>query len=80
VAGDEQSPGVAHVVRIPGADASPAGEVVLCDVVREAANEIIEWLQRQEVHRSGAIAIDALEAVVSDAALQATEAAPGHCG
>lgn len=72
------TPGVAHVVRIPGASANPAGEVVFCDVVREAADGVIEWLQDQGIHRSGAITIEALEAVVSDAAERATHAAPGH--
>lgn len=72
--------GVAHVVRLPAADVSPAGEVILCDVVRESANDVVEWLQRQGVHRVGAITIEPLETVVSDAAQRAAEAAPGEGG
>lgn len=71
-------PGVAHVVHLPAVSASPPGEVVLCDVVREAANGVIEWLQGQGVHRTGAIVVEALEAVVSDAAAAAERAAPGQ--
>ena len=71
-------PGVAHVVRIPGATTSPPGELVLCDVVREAANGVVERLQRHGVHRRGAITVEALEAVVSDAAAAAERRAPGH--
>ena len=71
-------PGVAHVVHLPAVSASPPGQVVLCDVVREAANGVIEWLQDQGVHRTGAIVVEALEAVVSDAAAAAEREAPGH--
>lgn len=74
------TPGVAHVVRLPAAEVSPPGEVILCDVAREAANAVVEWLQRQGVHRLGAITIEALDTVVSDAAQQADEAAPGDGG
>lgn len=70
--------GVAHVVHLPSVSTSPPGEVVLCDVAREAANGVIEWLQREGVHRSGAITVEALEAVVSDAAAVAAAQAPGH--
>ena len=71
-------PGVAHVVHLPALATSPPGEVVLCDVVREAANDVIEWLQDEGVHRGGAISVVALEAVVSDAAADAERKAPGH--
>jgi uncharacterized hydrophobic protein (TIGR00271 family) len=74
------APGVAHVVRLTPTDASPPGAVVLCDVAREAANDIVEWLQDQDVHHAGAITIEALEGVVSDAAERATTEAPGQAG
>lgn len=73
-----RTPGVAHLVHFPDAACSPPGHVVLCDVAREAADELIEWLQRQGVHHSGAITVEALEAVVSDAAAAAEAASPGH--
>jgi uncharacterized hydrophobic protein (TIGR00271 family) len=72
--------GVAHVIRVPGASTSPPGELVLCDVVREAGNEVVEWLQTLDVHRRGAITVEAVEAAVSDAAAAATAGAPGHGG
>ena len=72
-----RSPGVAHVVHVVDASCTPPGELVLCDVVREAADEVIEWLQDLSVHRSGAIIVESLEAVVSDAAAAAEAAAPG---
>jgi len=72
------SPGVAHVVRLPNAAVAPAGDLVLCDVAREGANEVIEWLQRQGVHHSGAISVDTGVTVVSDAAETADAEAPGE--
>ena len=71
-------PGVAHLVHLPTVSTSPPGEVVLCDVVREAANEVVEWLQDEGVHRGGAISVEALETVVSDAAAAAERRVPGH--
>jgi uncharacterized hydrophobic protein (TIGR00271 family) len=69
--------GVAHVIHLSTHSTSPAGDLVLCDVVREAADGVIEWLQDHHVHRHGAIVIEAVEAVVSDAAAAAEARAPG---
>jgi uncharacterized hydrophobic protein (TIGR00271 family) len=70
--------GVAHLVHLPGAAVLPAGDVVLCDVAREAANQLVEWLQDRGIHHVGAISIDTPAAVVSDAAALADELAPGQ--
>ena len=72
------SEGVAHVVHLPAACVVPAGAVVLCDVVRESANDVIEQLQDLGVHHSGAIASTDSDIVVSDAAARAESRAPGH--
>lgn len=74
------TPGVAHIVRGSGSAIRPDGDVVLCDVAREAANEVVEWLQSRGVHRRGAVSVAAVEAVVSDAAAAAETHAPGHGG
>lgn len=76
--GLRSTPGVAHLVHLPGASVSPPGDLVLCDVAREAANAAVEWLQRRDVHHRGAITFHASETVVSDAAAHADAAAPGH--
>jgi uncharacterized hydrophobic protein (TIGR00271 family) len=78
VASLTSTPGVAHVVRLVTIDTSPPGQVVLCDVAREAANDVIEWLQELGVHHDGAITVEAVEAVVSDAAARAEAQAPGY--
>ena len=72
------APGVVHLVRGSGTAAQPDGEVVLCDVAREAANEVIERLQDHGVHRRGAIVVEAVEMVVSNFAEEAEARAPGE--
>jgi uncharacterized hydrophobic protein (TIGR00271 family) len=74
------TPGVVHIVRDAGSATRPDGELVLCDVAREAANEVVERLQDYDVHRRGAILIDTVDVAVSDAAAAAEAAAPGHGG
>lgn len=78
VAGLESAPAVAHVAVFPGASRAPAGDVLLCDIAREGANEVVEWLQALGVHRSGAIIVDRPDTVISDAAASADAAVPGY--
>ncbi len=72
------TPGVAHLARFPAASLQPAGDLVLCDLARESAHEVVEWLQRRDVHIAGAITISSIGTVVSTAAELAEAAAPGH--
>jgi uncharacterized hydrophobic protein (TIGR00271 family) len=72
----QDSAGVAHVVQVAGA-CTPPGELILCDVAREAANELVERLQRLGVHRGGAIVLSDSHTIVSDAAARADDRAPG---
>ena len=70
--------GVAHLVHLVGASVLPAGDVLLVDVSREAANGVIEELQRLGVHLDGAITIEESTSVISDAAERADRLAPGE--
>jgi uncharacterized hydrophobic protein (TIGR00271 family) len=74
------TPGVVNIVRDIGSATQPDGELVLCDVAREAADEVVERLQDLGIHRTGAIMIDTVEVAVSDAAAAAEAAAPGQSG
>lgn len=74
------TPGVVHLVRGAGSATRPDGEVVSCDVARESANEVIERLQDHGVHRRGAIVVEAVEMVASDAAAVAEASSPGEGG
>lgn len=69
--------GVVHVVHYACAVTRPPGELVSCDVVREAANDVVESLQRRGLHRDGAITLFPFDTVVSDAAAAAEAATPG---
>jgi uncharacterized hydrophobic protein (TIGR00271 family) len=80
VDGLTSTPGVAHIIQGAGSATRPDGDVVECDVVREAANGVVEWLQGHGVHHDGAISVQAVEATVSDAATEAAALAPGEGG
>lgn len=71
-------PGVAHVAQLRGAATRPAGDLLLCDVARESADAVVEWLQDLGLHHHGAITISRIDTVVSDAAADAERSAPGH--
>nr|MBA3289567.1 hypothetical protein [Acidimicrobiia bacterium] len=75
-----ETAGVAHVITGAGTSTQPTGELVLCDVAREAANDLVEWLQEQGVHERGAISIETVDASVSATAEAAEAAAPGQGG
>lgn len=72
------APGVVHLVRGSGSATQPEGDVVLCDVARESANEVIESLQDHGIHLRGAIVVEAIELVVSNHAEAAEASAPGE--
>lgn len=74
------TPGVVHIIRSSGSATHPEGDVVLCDVAREAANDVVERLQDHGVHRDGAIMIEAVEVAISDTAAAAELASPGEGG
>jgi uncharacterized hydrophobic protein (TIGR00271 family) len=71
------SPAVAHLVVLPGVGQAPHGDLVLCDVAREAANPILAALRELEIDRAGAIAIEDAGVVLSAAADRAAHLAPG---
>ncbi|MFJ5228424.1 DUF389 domain-containing protein [Kitasatospora sp. NPDC088391] len=70
--------GVAHVVVLPGGAVRPAGDVVLCDVAREAADELLDGLKELGLPERGAISLGETGLVLSEAADAAEEAAPGE--
>ncbi|MEU2795180.1 MULTISPECIES: DUF389 domain-containing protein [unclassified Streptomyces] len=69
--------GTAHLVVLPGAARSPAGDVVTCDVAREAGDELIDALRRLGIDRTGAISLEKLDLTLSSRAERAERAAPG---
>ncbi|MDQ0986396.1 DUF389 domain-containing protein [Streptomyces sp. V2I9] len=69
--------GTAHLVVLPGAARSPSGDVVMCDVAREAGDELIGALRRLGIDRSGSITMENMELTLSDHADRAEHEAPG---
>jgi len=71
------SDSVVNVIHLPGVASKPDGDVVFCDVAREDASVVIDDLRELEIPRRGSIALENVEAEISDAADRAEEAARG---
>ncbi|RZT17238.1 putative hydrophobic protein (TIGR00271 family) [Kribbella sp. VKM Ac-2569] len=70
-------PRVTSIVRLPGAARRPEGDVVECDVTREATSDILTWLKAQGLYDEGAVALASVDAAPSRNAQAAEKAAPG---
>jgi uncharacterized hydrophobic protein (TIGR00271 family) len=70
--------GVAHLTVFRGAAVRPAGDVVEADVAREAVDDVLTSCTALALDHSGAITLEPLETVLSDAADAAEVAAPGQ--
>ncbi|MFD5710552.1 DUF389 domain-containing protein [Streptomyces pharetrae] len=74
----ENTVGTAHLVVVPGAARAPAGDVVMCDVAREAADELIEDLRAFDLDECGSISAENVDLTLSRRAEEAERAAPGE--
>ena len=74
----ETTVGTTHLVVLPGAARNPAGDVVMCDVAREAGDELIGALRELGVDRTGSIAVENIDLSLSDRADKAEDDAPGE--
>ncbi|MFB7381046.1 DUF389 domain-containing protein [Kitasatospora purpeofusca] len=70
--------GVTHVVVLPDAAVRPAGDVVLCDVARESADEVLVGLRGTGLPERGAIDVQEIGLTLSAAADEAERLAPGE--
>ncbi len=57
--------GVAHLAVLPGCAVKPAGDLVLADIARESADEIVQALRERDIDRVGAISLDSIDTSVS---------------
>jgi hypothetical protein len=73
----EANPAVTHLCVSPGAARKPAGDVVSCDVAREAATAVIEDLRDRGLERRGGLVVETVDITMSEAAEQAERDAPG---
>jgi uncharacterized hydrophobic protein (TIGR00271 family) len=74
----EDCPGTAHLAVLPGASVRPPGDLVVADVARESADELVDGLRALGVDDDGAISMEAVDAAVSRRAEEAERAAPGE--
>ncbi len=74
----ESTVGTTHLVVLPGAARSPAGDVVLCDVAREAGDELLKGLRGLRIDQVGSIAVDDIGLTLSERAVTAEKEAPGE--
>jgi uncharacterized hydrophobic protein (TIGR00271 family) len=72
-----RSVGVAHLALFRGAAVRPPGDVVEADLARECVDAVLAELTALSLDHDGAITLEALDTVLSDAADAAEEAAPG---
>ena len=71
------SPTVCNVIHLERAARKPEGDLILCDVPREAASLIIADLRELDVDVDGSISVEEVESVISRAAIEAREKARG---
>jgi uncharacterized hydrophobic protein (TIGR00271 family) len=68
---------VCNIVFLDGAAVKPDGDVILCDVAREEASVVLSDLRELDIHRTGSIAIEDIDAEVSEFAERAEKHAKG---
>jgi uncharacterized hydrophobic protein (TIGR00271 family) len=74
----ETTVGTAHLVVMTGAARNPVGDVVMCDVAREAGDELIGALRELGLDRTGSIAVESIDLSLSERADKAEADAPGE--
>lgn len=74
----DQTVGTTHLVVLPGAARDPEGDLVLCDVAREAADELLQEMRTLGIDKTGSIAVENIDLSISRRAVAAEEEAPGE--
>ncbi|MER7401874.1 DUF389 domain-containing protein [Streptomyces sp. NPDC000070] len=74
----DRTVGTTHLVVLPDAAHNPAGDVVMCDVAREAGDELLTGLRELGIDTSGSIAVESIDLSLSERADRAEADAPGE--
>ncbi|MEV4971444.1 DUF389 domain-containing protein [Streptomyces scopuliridis] len=74
----ERTVGTAHLVVVPGASRDPRGDLVMCDVAREAGSGLIAQLRALGIDETGSISVENIDLSLSRTADEAEEEAPGE--
>ena len=73
----ERAPAVSSLAVFDGASRRPVGDVVLADIAREAANDVLDELLELGVQREGTLKIEPVDTWVSRPGFDAEQLAPG---
>ncbi len=73
----DDDPAVSSLAVLRNASLHPAGDIVLADIAREAANEILDQLDVLEVPQAGTIHIEPVRTWTSEQGLAAEKRTPG---
>ncbi|MCZ1009301.1 DUF389 domain-containing protein [Streptomyces lydicus] len=74
----ETTVGVTHLVVLNGAARDPRGDVVMCDVAREAGDGLLAQLREMDLDEHGSIAVENIDLSLSHRADRAEDQAPGE--
>ncbi|MFH9722804.1 DUF389 domain-containing protein [Streptomyces sp. NPDC017254] len=74
----ESTVGTTHLVVLPGAARDPVGDLVMCDMAREATDELLHGLRDMKIDQDGSIAVESIDLSMSTRADKAEEDAPGE--
>ncbi|MFB7929114.1 MULTISPECIES: DUF389 domain-containing protein [Streptomyces] len=74
----EKTVGTTHLVVLPDAARNPSGDVVMCDVAREAGDELLTGLRELGIDTTGSIAVETIDLSLSERAEKAEADAPGE--
>jgi uncharacterized hydrophobic protein (TIGR00271 family) len=72
-----EDPAVSSLSTMRGACLQPPGDLIVADVAREAANDIVDQLRELGVHREGSVHLERVETWLSQRGLDAEQRAPG---
>lgn len=72
----EPNAGVANIAVLPGASIRPEGDLILADVARECADDVIDGLLERHIDAVGTITINAIDTAISHAAERAEDSSP----
>ncbi len=73
----QSDPAVSALVVVPGAAVKPEGDLIMADLPREAANEIIDHLRELGVHRDGSVHLEPVRTWISRSGFDAERRTPG---
>ena len=74
----DDDPAVSSLAVLRGASIRPEGDIVLADVAREAANDMIDALEALEVPQRGTVHLEPVTTWLSEQGLDCGEAHPGQ--